>query len=112
MLNLNKAAVLILSAVLASAASAAGMTGTSADYGRAVADASYDRVVTIKPGMKYANITDGETVKFEIDGKSFTWSVHTYPNQNSFQLSRIAPADIDASGVTVYVAPNPLYIGG
>ena len=112
MLNLNKAAVLILTTVLAGAASAAGMTGTSADYGRAAADASHDRVVTIKPGAKYANITDGETVKFEIDGKSFTWTVQTYPNQNSFKLSAIAPAGIDADGVTVYVAPNPLYVGG
>ncbi|OON59754.1 hypothetical protein B0920_20955 [Massilia sp. KIM] len=110
MLNLNKAAVLILSTVLAAAASAA--PNTANDFGQRVAEAKGTRVITVKPGAKHVNVTNGETVTFDVNGQRFSFDVNTYPNQNVFQLSDIAPAGVQADGVKVYVAANPLYFGG
>ena len=112
MRNLNKTAILILSLVLAGSASAAGKSGTSADYGQPAPESAYARVVTLAEGASSVNVTDGETVTFALGGQRFTWDVRTFPNDAAFKLSEIAPAGVAAEGITVYVAPNPLYIGG
>lgn len=111
MLNLNRAALLILSAVIATGANAAGPTGESADFGVSVANTAAERTIEIKPKTKYVNVVDGETVKFAVDGKEFSWHFRTWPNVDQFGLERIAPHDTLANGVTVYVARNPLYFG-
>jgi hypothetical protein len=101
--NLKQAAALILSTLAIGAA--------SADYGQPAPEGSHARVLKLKPGSKYLNVTDGETVKFDVDGKCFTWTVGTFSHQGLFKLSDIAPAGVRAEGVTVYVAPNPIYYG-
>lgn len=110
-LNLNRAAILILSTAIAAGASAAGPTGDRADFGTAVADSAAERTIVVKPNTKYVNVTDGETVKFAVDGKEFSWHFRTWPSTNQFPLEKIAPKETLASGVTVYVARNPLYYG-
>jgi hypothetical protein len=101
------------SAMLASSISsahAAGPTGTAADYGTSVAASTDARQITIFPQTKWVNVTDGETVKFDVNGKTFAWNVDTFGRDTSFDLAKIAPTGIQVNGVRVYVAPNPLYL--
>lgn len=114
MLNLNRAAILILSAVLATGASAAGAAtygDKAADYGYTTPASAVERSIVLAPGAKYLNVANGETVKITIDGKSFNWHFHTYSNVNAFDLAKIAPQDVAAAGIKVYISPNPLYVG-
>lgn len=91
------------------AANATPPTGTSADYGMQVVDSAATRTISINAFTKYVNVTDGETVRFDVDGKSFTWHFDGYPNQTSLELSKIAPEGINVGSLRVYVAANPLY---
>ncbi|NML59846.1 CzcE family metal-binding protein [Massilia sp. RP-1-19] len=109
MMNLKHAALLILSAAIATGASAAGPTGERADFGVAVANTAAERTIEIKPKTKHVNVVDGETVKFAVDGKEFSWHFRTWPSTNQFALEKIAPRDTQANGVTVHVARNPTY---
>ncbi|NML59802.1 CzcE family metal-binding protein [Massilia sp. RP-1-19] len=111
MLNLNRAAILLLSVVLASGAHAIGPTGTDADFGTAVSDTAAQRTIALDAGTKSVNVVNGETVKFTTGGKSFSWHVSTYPNVNQFDLEKIAPKDVSTAGVQVYVSPSAQYLG-
>jgi hypothetical protein len=92
------------------AASAQSSVPTSgARYGQAApADATRKEIV-VTPDTRWVNVTDGETVRFVVGNQRFTWHVETYPNTTHFNLADIAPSGVDARGVTVYVASNPLY---
>jgi hypothetical protein len=103
---MNKLAVIF--AVALASATAAHAEGKS-DYGSATATTNATKRIAITPGTKSVNVTDGETVEFNVDGKSFAWSFQTYPNETQFPLSKIAPEDAKVDGVRVYVARNPLY---
>ena len=70
-----------------------------------------DREITIKPGTKWVNVNNGETVAFSVSGKTFTWHFDTLPAEDQFRLQTIAPEGVDVGAVTVYVASNPLYRG-
>lgn len=70
-----------------------------------------DRVVTINADTKWVNVDNGDTVTFNVNGKTFTWQASTLHTEEAFDLAKIAPAGIDAGKVTVYVASNPLYRG-
>lgn len=111
MLNLTRAAFLIASAAIAIGASAAGPTGDAADFGAPVANSAAERTITIKPATRFVNVTDGETVKFAVDGKEFSWHFSSWPSAQQVALAKLAPRDTVVSGVTVYVARNPTYFG-
>ena len=114
MMNLEKKAFVIaalLSSIsLTSAAHAIGATGTSADFGAAVGENTYDRTVDLKSNTKSVNVVNGETVRFEADGKTFVWHFSTFDAQ-SFKLSAIAPKDVHVEGVRVFVTTDPA-LGG
>lgn len=110
MLNLNRAALLIVSAAIAIGANA-GPTGEAGDFGAPVANTAAERTIVVKPTTRYVNVTDGETVKFAVDGKEFSWHFSTWPTSNQVALEKLAPKDTLASGVTVYVERNPRYYG-
>jgi hypothetical protein len=92
-------------------ATAAITAAHAADYGQLVGNNYSDRVINLDAGTKYVNVTNGETVQFIQQGKSFTWHVDTYPNVTEVDLKKIAPAGFDAGTIEVYVASNPLYRG-
>lgn len=101
----------LCASVLPPAVQAQEPTGGGADYGMLVAQDTPARVVTIDAKTSSVNVEDGETVKFIVRGKSFVWHFDIYPDNSTVELSRIAPAGIDAQGVTVYIDGNPLYLG-
>ncbi|HEY8026136.1 MAG TPA: CzcE family metal-binding protein [Burkholderiaceae bacterium] len=95
--------VLLWSLVVTSAAHAIGATGTNADYGVAVTSNAADRTIELTPAKKWINVANGETVRFNIGDKAFSWHFSTF-NDKPFDLSAIAPAGVDVKGVRVYVA--------
>ena len=80
-------------------------------YGSIVTGVEADRQITINTDTKWVNVNDGDTVAFNVNGKSFTWHFDTLHGQDHFDLAKIAPAGVDVGMVTVYVDSNPLYRG-
>jgi hypothetical protein len=70
------------------------------------------RTIVIKPDTRWVNVTGGETVRFVVGDKTFSWTFNVARNVLSFDLRRIAPPGILDHPVKVYVAPDPRYIGG
>ncbi|CDG83640.1 CzcE family metal-binding protein [Janthinobacterium agaricidamnosum] len=106
------AAIAILSStMLLPAAQAYVPNGTAADFGSLVAPDTPAREITIDANTKSVNVTDGETVKFNVNGKSFVWRFDTYHDAFNVKLSLLAPNSINVDGVTAYISSNSLYRG-
>jgi hypothetical protein len=50
-------------------------------------------------------------VKFVVGDKTFIWNFDVAESVNSFDLSQVAPNSMLDRPVTVYVAPDPQWIG-
>ena len=109
MQKFNRATLVLITALLGSAAGATGLTNTSADYGYAALTAPVDCTIVVDASTKVVNVTNGETVEFKIDGQSVRWHFDTFHNEAVLDLSKIAPQAAQATSVRVYVAANPLY---
>jgi hypothetical protein len=100
---------------LLATAIAAGAAHASAapqqQFGMAVQNGNADRHVVINADTKWVNVNNGDTVTFDLGGRSFTWHFDTLHSETAFDLSKITPQGIQAGMVTVYVASNPLYRG-
>jgi len=76
------------------------------------------RTIPIDAKTKYVNVTAHETVKFVANGNAFAinfsgGSATTFAFvPSAFDLNQLAPAGVLNHKVTVYVAPDPLYISG
>ena len=71
--------------------------------------ASYE--IRIGPKTKYVNVTGGETVKFVVGDKAFTWYFDVSRNTDRFDLNEVAPPGVLDHPVIVYIAPDPQWIG-
>ncbi len=98
------ALVLVLTVSLTATAAPVASVTSSSDYGSVVHEASAVRKIVITPGTKWVNVTNGETVTFVVDGRSFTYSFHTYQYTNLLPMAAIAPADLNIGGIRVYVS--------
>jgi len=78
-------------------------------YGQPAAAGSAQRTVEVNAGTKKVQVTNGETIKFVVNGQPFTWKFDLYHQEGVLDLATIAPQDIRADGVKVYVAEDPLY---
>jgi hypothetical protein len=103
---------IIATAIAATAGGAYAAASVNAkEFGMATTAANADRHLVIKGDTKWVNVDDGDTVEFNVNGRSFTWHFATLRGEGAFELSKIAPEGIDVGNVTVYVASNPLYRG-
>lgn len=102
--------ITIITATLAAGAAHASVN-PHPQFGMAAAPANADRHIVIKADTKWVNVDNGDTVTFEVDGKSFTWHFDTLHSEQAFDLAKIAPEGVNAGTATVYVASNPLYRG-
>jgi Heavy-metal resistance protein CzcE len=74
------------------------------------------RTIPIGAKTKYANVTAHETVKFVANGNAFAVRFSDSPATayafvpSAFDFEQLAPAGVLNHKVTVYVAPDPLYI--
>ncbi|MDY7545297.1 CzcE family metal-binding protein [Glaciimonas sp. Gout2] len=64
------------------------------------------QTINIKPDTKYVNVTGGQTVKFVVGDKSFAWYFDVGTNVSTFDLNRVAPANILTQPIKVYVAQD------
>jgi hypothetical protein len=69
------------------------------------------RTIAVDARTRFINVTDGETVRFEVGGQRFTFTFDAWNSVNSVELSAIAPAGVTVPPVRVYIAQNPLYVG-
>ena len=98
--------------ILALAASTAGATPRPSmpmDFGRIVMSDTADRDVTVDASTRWVNVTNGQTVRFDVGGQRFTFTFDAWPTTDSIPLSAIAPKGVAVPDVRVYIAPNPLY---
>ncbi|MES2104965.1 MAG: CzcE family metal-binding protein [Pseudomonadota bacterium] len=79
--------------------------------GEAAPGAAADRSIAITAGTKYINVQGGQVVKFDVDGKAFTWHFDGAESISAFDLNQVTPPGLLDHIVTVYVSPNPLYSG-
>lgn len=70
------------------------------------------KAIVIRPDTKWVNVTGGDTVRFDVGGKSFAWTFNVARGIHSFELNRVAPPGMLEHTVVAYVAPDPRYIGG
>ncbi|KAB8041212.1 CzcE family metal-binding protein [Janthinobacterium aquaticum] len=111
MLFIPRSALAVLCATFAFNAQAAGPSGSAADYGVPATHSAAARSITIDSSTRHINVTRGETITIVRDGQRFTWQVDTYSNRSVFALAEIAPKSMQADGIKVYIAGNPLYAG-
>ncbi len=107
----NHLAFLAVAGAFALAAPAfANHPAASPNLGTPVHEGKADRSIVLDAGMKWINVTGGETIKFVVDGKSFLWQFDVYNTSPVFDLDRIAPAGmLGGRAIKVYVAPDPVY---
>lgn len=77
-------------------------------YGRPAAASAAQQTIVVTPETRTIHVTNGETVKFEVNGQAYTWKFDLYHQEGVVDLATILPAS-HAEGVKVYVAEDPLY---
>ena len=90
-------------------AQAAYLPPSFQDFGQAVGDGSFTRIVRITPETKSVGVYRLEKIKFvdEQTGKSFVWNFNTI-HAGNFPLADIAPGDVLAGqAVQAYVWDVP-----
>jgi hypothetical protein len=86
-------------------------------YGTPAQLDSANRIVRLSPSLHAVNVAYGETVRFIVDAengsqRSFAWRFDVSPVVSHVDLSEVAPADLPAQNVRVFVAPDSRYRGG
>jgi hypothetical protein len=77
-------------------------------YGTPARPDSADRIVRLSPSSQSVTVGYGETVNFIVTGengseRSFTWRFDVSPSLSYVDLSEVAPADLPAQNVRVFV---------
>lgn len=107
----NALRITIIAAAIAASSGAYASVNQHPPLGMAASAAGADRQITINATTKWVNVNNGDTVTFNVNGKTFTWHFDTLHAEEAFDLSQIAPEGVDVGMVTVYVGSNPLYRG-
>lgn len=110
---MNTTRTLILSALAAAVVAAAPAQAMqhplkSADIGAPVMTTTADRTIVIDAHTRWVNVTNGETIRFDVDGHRFTYAFNAWNNVNSVDFATIVPDGVAAPMLRVYIAPNPL----
>lgn len=87
-------------------AAAAPATPSGNAYGHPAPADQPARIIVIAPGQRYVNVTNGETILFRVNGRSFAWTFKTSFRHRTFDLSDVAPVDVDVRGVRVFCVPD------
>ena len=78
-------------------------------YGTQASADSAQRTIEVNADTKAVHVTNGEIVTFKINGQRFTWKFDLYHQEGVVDLSFLAPKEMHADGVKVYVAENPVF---
>ena len=80
-------------------------------YGDSAPLSAAATTIPIHPDTKWVNVTGGEIIRFDVDGKSFAWAFNVPVGLVSFDLAKVAPAGILNRPVEAYIATDPKYSG-
>jgi len=69
--------------------------------------AASSRTIEIHPDTQYVNVSRGDTVKFNVGNKSFSWNFDGPITTPSFDLNQIAPNGVLDHTVRAYVSAHP-----
>src|SRR5262245_30576670 len=87
-------ALAIAASALINVSAHAGIFDTTAKiYGAPAAASAAQRTVDITSDTTKVTVTNGETVQFNVDGKSFTWRFDLYHDDGVVDLATLAPQD-------------------
>jgi hypothetical protein len=92
-------------AIAAVVCASAGAQVPARLLGEPSAPGSAERTVVIGPATRYVNVTEGDVVRFVVNGRSFVFDFDSHA-VDSFALDRVAPPGLLDHTVTVYVARN------
>jgi len=99
-------------ALTLSVSALSSMAATPVDLlGETAPATAANRTIAITPDTKYVNVEGGQTVRFDVGGKTFAWDFDGAETVQSFDLEQIAPPGLLDHAVTAYVSPNPMYMG-
>jgi hypothetical protein len=100
--------IAVIGAVVAALLSGSALADTEGRAallgGPASPEDTVNKVVTIDANTRWANVNQGDTVKFVAGGKTFAWHFET--PKFAVNLAEIAPAGTIDRTIYVYVAPN------
>jgi len=99
----------LLAAGCATASDAAKAKHSRADYGTPAVHAQ--RTIVVHDHTRHVNVTNGETVQFDVKGQRFAFAFNNWPNKDVVDLSVIAPDGVMTPNVRVYIAPDPMSRG-
>lgn len=113
---MNTARILILSAIASTVAAIAPAQATPNpfnrnDAGMVVNTHAPNRTIVVDANTRSINVTDGETVQFDVGGQRFSYAFNAWNSIDSVPLSAIVPNGVTAPKVRVYIAQNPLTEG-
>lgn len=108
-INKTLAAFAIAASAFSLNASAGMFDNSPKLYGTPAPASSAQRSIDINAATKRVNVTNGETITFNINGKQFTWKFDLYHHEGALELSFILPQDLQANGVQIYVAEDPAF---
>ena len=69
------------------------------------------RTIVVQDRTRHENVTNGESVQFDVNGQRFTFAFNNWPNKDIVDLSVIAPDGVTTPNVRVYIAPDPMSRG-
>jgi hypothetical protein len=98
------ASILFSLAALSAGAQAADAAHDASYYGGAATANAAERTIVVKPGARWVNVKNGETVAFVVGDQRFAYHFETYPQTQVVTLDRIAPAGVQVAPVRVYIA--------
>ena len=101
-------AVIALTLGFMDLSASASTSSTSSLKGEVVPLSGAMRTIKITAKTKYVNVTGHETVKFETNGNVF--AIRFADELPQFELNKLVPAGVLDHKVTVYVAPDPVYL--
>jgi hypothetical protein len=103
----------LVPAVVALALSVSALSSMAATpdelLGETASATAANRTITITPDTKYVNVQGGQTVRFNVGEKTFTWDFDGPDTVWAFDLNKVTPPGLLDHTVTAYVSPNPLY---
>lgn len=107
------AAIFFALSVSVSASATAADNTSPTTYGHLAMEGTASRTISITPRTRAINVHDGETVRLDVNGKTFEWTFDIPTRNGMISLSDIAPTATETGSgrVRVYVSPNPLYLG-
>ena len=99
----------LLAAGCATASDVAKAKHSRADYGTPAVHAH--RSIVVNDRTRHINVTNGETVQFDVNGQRFAFAFNNWPNKEIVDLSVIAPDGVTTPNIRVYIAPDPMSRG-